>query len=602
MHRPLVAPNVTGPFTSARATLQLCLVAWSISKLAPLAMAAVPCSATDALEGALLSNPSASTHNEKGEYFADRGDSECAVLSFRNALRHDSEAWLPRFNLGLVHLSDGQLGEALEHLEIAAGGRPDHLEARLALGSALLGLGHLQRAAQEFTRGTEINPTSLVARQRLAQSLFDQGRYSAAIGQIAIALEINPASPGSLLLLGNAHSNSGHPELAVEPLQRLVQDQPDHFAGHFNLAAAYAQQDRFAEASEHYSLALGLDPLHPTARLSAAKVEVNLRNFQQALDLTQRWAEVTPPSVDPIEVGYLRGISLRSLGRFADAEAALYRVVTANNANAEARLVLGELLAQREDFRGAREQLQRARELDPGSQQIRYALISVLQKLDDSAALQAELESFERRKIEIQREGLAARAAERAAAYLSKGDSGTALREYDQALEYNPRDPKLHYGRALALSAMGRDADRIDSLETALDLDPTLASAHNELGLAHQGLGRVKEAETAFMTAIRSDPQYAAAKGNLGVLYVTQGRHAEAEGLFRRAIEDDPSSSHMRVNHGLALAALGRLDDAEDAIRTALRMSPDSPKAKSALKVIMSLGTTEPSKEPGSAR
>lgn len=77
---------------------------------------------------------------------------------------------------------------------------------------------------------------------------------------------------------------------------------------------------------------------------------------------------------------------------------------------------------------------------------------------------------------------------------------------------------------------------------------------------------------------------------------MTQGRHAEAEGLFRRAVEDDPSSSHMRVNHGLALAALGRLDDAEDAIRTALRMSPDNPKAKSALNVIMSLGTTEPSK------
>ena len=599
------AQSVVGPSCLGRAALQACFVAWALGSggtFAPLLHAAPPCSASDAVEGALLSNPSASAHNEKGEYFANQGDSECAALSFRNALRLDSEAWLPRFNLGLVHLSEGEFGEALEQLAVAAARRPDHLDVRLALGSTLLGLGHLQRAAQEFVRGTEIDPSSPVARQRLAQSLLDQGRYSAAIGQISLALEIDPDSPASLLLLGSAHSKSGNSELAVEPLERLVSSQPGHFAGHFNLAAAYAQLDRFSEASEHYSIAMRLDPLHPIARLSAAKVEVNLRNFQRALDLTQPWADVIPPSVDAFEVDYLRGICLRTLGRFADAEAALRRAVTANDAKAEARQALGGLLAQRQDFSGAREQLERARELDPDSQEIRYALISVLQKLDDSPALQAELESFERRKVEIQRQGLAARAAERAAAYLSKEDPGAALREYDQALDHDPRDSKIHYGRALALSALGRNADRIDSLELALELDPTLAAAHNELGLAQQSLGRALEAETTFRAAIRSDPQYAAARGNLGVLYVTQGRHAAAEGLFRRAVEDDPASPHMRVNHGLALAALGRWNDAENAVRAALRMSPEDPKAKSALQMIRSLRGTEPLKDLGPAK
>ena len=602
MSQSLAPPNVRGPSAVARAFCQAFLVAVAVGVLAPIVEAALPCTATDALEGALLSNPSASTHNDKGEYFADRGNSECAAQSFRNALRLDSEAWLPRFNLGLVHLGGRELGQALDHLEIAAAGRPDHLEVRLALGSAMLGLGRLQQAAQEFTRGTEINPSSAVARQRLAQTLLEQGRHSAAISQIALALEIEPASPGALLLLGSAHSKSGHPELAVEPLERLVTNEPDHFAGHFNLAAAYAQQDRFAEASEHYSVAMSLDPLHPIARLSAAKVEVNLRNFQEALELTQPWADGTPPSVDAFEVDYLRGICLRALGSTADAEAALRRAVNADDANPEARQALGELLAQRQDFSGAREQLRSAKELDPDSQQIRYALISVLRELDDADSLRAELESFELRKRQIQSEGLAARAAERAVAYLNNGDAATALREYDQALKHHPRDPMLYYGRALALSAMGRHTDRIDSLEAALELAPNSAAAHNELGLALQSLGRASEAEAAFMAAIRSDPQYAAARGNLGVLYMTLGRHAEAVGLFQRAAEDDPGTSHMRVNHGLALAALGRLNDAENAVRAALKINPENLKARSALEFITSLRTTEPRADGGAER
>lgn len=597
--------QVAGPGCPGPTAPRMCFLALSLglaALLAALAQAAPDCTASAELEGVLLTSPTAAAHNAKGEYFADRGDWACAALAFRSALRVDGAAWTPRFNLGLVQLGEGQLGEALTHLEIAATARPDDLEVRMALGSALLGLGRLERAVQEIAAAVEIAPRSVKARQRLAGALMEQGRYVAAIGQIEAALGIDPDAPDSLLLLGHAHSRGGHPERAVAPLERLVRSRPGHFAGHFNLAVAYAQQDRYAEASEHFGAALDLDPRHPMARLSAAKAAVNLRAFQHALDLTDAWTDSTPEAVDRHEVHYLRAIALRELGHLADAERALRRAVAANGDSAEVRQALGELLAQRDLPAEAREHLERARELNPDSQQIRYALISVLRTLGDSDALESELGLFEGRKRQIQSEGLAGRAAERAAAYLSNGDVTAALREYDQALGYDPRNANLHYGRALALSRLDRRAERIDSLERAIELDPLLSPAHNELGLALEGLGRTPEAEAAFKAAIKADPQNAAARGNLGVLRVTQGRHAEAERLFRQAVEDDPGSSHMRVNHGLALAALGRLDDAEDAVREAMRINSAEPKARGALAVIDRLRQSGLENTPGNRK
>lgn len=587
--------------TAARVCLAVALVGLILC-LAPLASAVPDCTASAELEGALLASPSVSAYNAKGEYFADRGDSECAALAFRNALRLDSESSSPRFNLALVHLGSGQLGEALTHLEIAAAARPADSEVRLALGSTLFELGRLERATREFTAAVEIAPRSVEGRQGLARVLMAQGRFVAAIGQIEAALEMDPDAADSLLLLALAHSRDGYPERAIAPLERLVRSSPGHFAGHFNLAVAYAQRDRYAEASEHFASALDLDPGHSMARLSAAKAAVNLRDFRRALDLTEPWAVAIPEAVDGFEVHYLRGIAFGGVGNLGDAERSLRRAVVANGGSAEARRALGELLARRDRLAEALEHLQRARELDPDSQQIRFALISVLRALGDSAQLQSELDSFEKRKRQIQSEGLAERAAERAAAYLRNGDATAALREYGQALGHDPRNASLHYGRALALSRLDRHAERIDALEKALELDPSLAPAHNELGLALGSSGRTPGAEAAFRAAIRADPQFAAAKGNLGVLLLTQGRQAEAEPLFRNAVEDDPSSSHMRVNHGLALAALGRLDDAEDAVREAMRINPAEPKARGALAVIDRLRRSGSEDRPGSPK
>ena len=366
----------------------------------------------------------------------------------------------------------------------------------------------------------------------------------------------------------------------------MVELEPSHFTARFNLASAYAQAERFTAAAEHFRKALQIDPEHVPSRLAAAKAEINLRNFGQALALLQVWNQNPPPALDPSQLLLLRGMAQRGLGDFAAAEANLRRAVVLRPHDDKAHRELGLAHAGLHAYESAREQLEKARELSPDSPEVHFELIGVLRELGDAAALERELAEFEERKRLAQVQSLARRSAQRGAAYLRDRNPAAALTEYEQALRRDPASASLHYGMALALAALGRQTDRIESLRKALSLDPSFAGARSELGAAYTEAERYAEAEAELRAALEANPGDPSSSNNLGVLYVKLGRLAEAEALFRRAIEDDPSAAHVHVNLGLALASLGRLDDARAALLAAQSLDSDDPKADQALSMV----------------
>lgn len=522
----------------------------------------------------------------EGEYFERLGRDDCAIPLYLRAVELDPKAWEPRLRLGLAYSRGGGARRALPHLEAAAKTRPELFDTRFALGSLLADLGQTDRALEELGIALEIAPDSTPARRRMATVFLAGGRYTAAIAQINLALESVPDEPESLLLLGLAHSQDGHPERAVEPLERLVHLEPSHFTARFNLATAHAQAERFSLAAEHFREALRIDPEHVATRLAAAKAEINLGNFGSALALVQVWQRTPPPALDPSALLLLRGAAQRGLGEFAAAEGNLRQVVALRPNDGNARRELGLALAGQHAYASAREQLEEAKELLPDSREVHFELIGVLRELGDETAVRRELAEFEERKRLAQVQALARRSAQRGAAYLRDGDPAAALSEYRQAAKRDPDNAALHYGMALALAVLGRQAERIESLREALKLDPAFAEARSELGSAYTQEQRYAEAEAELQAAVEASPGDPSPRNNLGVLYVELGRLAEAEALFRRAIEDDPSAAHVYVNLGLALASLGRFDAARAALRTAKRLDPGDPKADQALSMI----------------
>lgn len=522
----------------------------------------------------------------EGERLERLGRDDCAIPLYLRTVELAPEAWEPRLRLGLAFSRGSNPRGALPHLEAASKARPGLFDTRFALGSALADLGQSARALEELGTALQIEPNSTPARRRLASVLLAQGRYTAAVMQIERALASVPDETESLLLLGLAHSQNGHPERAVEPLERVIQSDPGHFTARFNLATAYAQDERFTVAIEHFREALRIDSEHVAARLAAAKAEINLGNFGRALAHIRVWEQTQPPVLDPFELLILRGVAQRGLGEFAAAEGNLREAVALSPNDGNALQELGLALAGQRKYESAREQLEKAKELSPDSQEVRFDLIGVLRELGDETALKRELAEFEERKRLAQMRALARRAAQRGAAYLRNGNPLAAVSEYRQAIKRDPDSAHLHFGMALALAALGRQGERIGSLRKALTLDPALAEARNELGAAYTEDQRFAEAEAELRAAVEASPGDPSPVNNLGVLYVKLGRLEEAEALFRRAISDDPSAAHVHVNWGLALAALGRFEDARAVLQTAKRLDSEDPKADQALSMI----------------
>ncbi len=86
----------------------------------------------------------------------------------------------------------------------------------------------------------------------LAQALYDQGDYAEAAKLFADALEIHDDSRDALYGLALSHSALTEYEAAIDRFRELIALDPSFrdYAGYSDLAHAFAQSDRLAEAHE----------------------------------------------------------------------------------------------------------------------------------------------------------------------------------------------------------------------------------------------------------------------------------------------------------------------------------------------------------------
>ena len=90
---------------------------------------------------------------------------------------------------------------------------------------------------------------------------------------------------------------------------------------------------------------------------------------------------------------------------------------------------------------------------------------------------------------------------------LNRGRPEKALKDFNRAIEIDPKRPDGYLGRANVLNTMGHFEEALIDYNRAIEMEPTIAEAFINRGIAHSQLGQYKEAIADYEKGLELDPE-----------------------------------------------------------------------------------------------
>ncbi len=196
--------------------------------------------------------------------------------------------------------------------------------------------------------------------------------------------------------------------------------------------------------------------------------------------------------------------------------------------------------------------------------------------------------------VQARRTQVAQFAIYRAASHLSEGNQEEAIREFKNALAFDPQNITAHTYLGKIYQSQNKMAEAIQSFTKVVQIDRTSITARNNLANAYMADKQYTRAEEEFTFASRLDPQDPVADYTLGVMYTETDRFREAEAQFNKVAKVAPRDGNVPYSLGVLYNKMGRSEAAIEQLERALTLKPDFPAANYELgAAYLSLGETE---------
>lgn len=381
----------------------------------------------------------------------------------------------------------------------------------------------------------------------------------------------------------------GDPAAAVEVLEALLVDRPDHLGALTLLGSARLVLGLAVPAEEAFTRALAVRTSDPEALVGLGEALVEQGLWREALIPLGRSVEVAGGDRALLADAYLAlGRAWRGVGELDKAIRELRKAVAEAPADALARATLGDALLadDRTSSTEARAHLERAVEAEPAPT---LALLDLGElALADGLTTAAAAYLERARDAATAGHGPTARG-QRIAALLGLGDVARARSEhaaahqrYLEALELDPRRGAIHARLAALHRDLGNLHAAVTSYERAVALEPSAALLRAACATAHAAGDRVRAVQWAN-DLLPLDPDASIALAARAADLIDHGQLDVAAALLASA----PTS----VELALERARLERARTpgpagarrAAAAARAALELSPRDARARDAL-------------------
>jgi Flp pilus assembly protein TadD len=156
---------------------------------------------------------------------------------------------------------------------------------------------------------------------------------------------------------------------------------------------------------------------------------------------------------------------------------------------------------------------------------------------------------------------------------ISRNNFGTAIRDFNRALSYDPTYASAYFNRAFCHRLRHEDSQAIADYSQAIRFDPTAAKSYADRGTLYETDGDYVSATNDFDQAIKLDPKNGVTYFDRGIAFLGLGQDEAALGDFQQALSLVPNygAAYEETAMILATSPEAELRDGRKAVNYALK-------------------------------
>jgi tetratricopeptide (TPR) repeat protein len=318
-----------------------------------------------------------------------------------------------------------------------------------------------------------------------------------------------PASPefDKLAREAAAARDAGRIDESIAMYQKAIKLRPSWTEGYWSLGTAFYELDRYADAKNAFARVVRLQPKHAAAFGFKGLCEVQLKDYEGALDDLMRAADlgITEPKDLVDAVAYNTAIALTRLEKYEFALGALLRIPMIPSELPPDRRELIMLAGRGAYYQAARKPTAAKSAFEllaqryPDTPNVHYAYgVYLLEDEPDRG-----IEEF-KQELKVSPDHLPS-ILQIAFEYLKRSDWESARPWAQKAVDLDPRDFAARRALGQVLLETGSTAESIAQLETGVKLAPDSPSLRFMLARAYQKAGRQADAQRERAEFLRLD-------------------------------------------------------------------------------------------------
>lgn len=514
-----------------------------------------------------------------------------AVLEFRSALQIDEK--LADAHWGLAQAYEGlqRYQEAFDEMRQTADLDPNNLDVRVKLGNFYLvgakqspsAIGEAERYAKEVLAK---DPNHIEGHILMASVLFAQDKKQESLAELNHAVALNPKRVESYLSLARYYVQTNDIPGAEAVYQRAISVSDGSAMSHYEYGKFLVGAQRMDQAEAEFQKAVQTEPQNREAQFILASFYFVNKQFDKAEVAYKALAELDK---DKPEGRSILGDFYSSVGRMDEAIAIYKEVLTKSPDYTQAHYRLSEIMLNRGDLAGAKNEVETVLKGDAKDRQSLTLRARISMQAGQTSDLKAAVEDLREvlRQEPNSRSGLFFMA--EASFRLGQIDQARAFasdltRNYPDYLPAKLMEVQINLAGGDAKSAMQMAAALQDRLaKTAPDRDTSpqlLAELKAKTLIAHGSaalqLRDTKTARADFMAAHDIAPSSADIDVDLAMVSLAEGKADEAIGFFNNALAID--GAHFNALRGLTniYAARKKTADAHARIDQAIASQPNN--------------------------